>query len=203
MSEHQPDSPRQQEPDSAWHASAAPPQRPLPASRAGKEGLACRCPPGTALLLVRAHELKSCPSTSPTHPGSGNQRLPGVPPLLRREGRFPQAEQGRRQQHGGRATHRCDSPPHSARAEDMPKAPGPCSAAAWPLSLRVVLLHTGRLHLRRVGHAGRGRGGHARRTCHAFARPRRPRAGWEGGGGPNAFPGEEESNPCVSPRPMS
>ena len=50
----------------------------------------CRRRGGIEPLCVSTpHELKSCPSTSPTHPGSGNPILPGMPPLLRREGRLP------------------------------------------------------------------------------------------------------------------
>ena len=184
MSEHQPDSPRQRKPEPPWHASAAPPRGPLPASRAGQETASggrathrgdspphsaraedmpkrpahaaqrpglflcvlCCCTPAGCIFgawgtpeevaaatpAVRAmllqgpvglglaggskcirrrggieplrvstpHELKSCHGTSPTHPGSGNQRLHGMPPLLRHEGRFPQAGQGMRERHG-------------------------------------------------------------------------------------------------------
>ena len=47
------------------------------------------------LRVSTPHELKSCRGTSPTHPGSGNPILPGMPPLLLRNGRFPQAGQER------------------------------------------------------------------------------------------------------------
>ena len=65
-------------------------------------------PAGCSIACFRAHELNLCPSTSPTHPGSGNQLLPGMPPLLRRKGRFPQAGQETREQRGGGTTIRSD-----------------------------------------------------------------------------------------------
>ena len=139
-------------------------------------------PARCSIASSRANELKSCPSTSPTHPGSGNHFLPGMPPLLRRKGRFPQAGQERREQRGNRATLRSDSCLQSARAKGMPTHRAPAHARAGGLASFVhgVLLNTGPSASSAWGHTGRVRGGPRPPHVPSFANPRRPRGGGPG-----------------------
>ena len=83
----------------------ASPRRP----RVGGPGPCIRRRGGIEPLRVSTpHELKSCHGTSPTHPGSGNPILPGMPHLLHRNGRFPQAGRERRDWRGSaRPVHHC------------------------------------------------------------------------------------------------
>ena len=158
-------------------------------------------PAGCRIASFRAHELNLCPSTSPTHPGSGHQILPGMLPLLRREGRCPQAGQGRKEQRTGRGACRGKPAPttRARRRHAQAPDPRPCGSGDLAFFVHGVLLDIRLAASSAWRHAGGVRVGPRPLYVRCCPNLRRPRCG----GGAKPFAGEEESNLCVSPRPMS
>ena len=143
------------------------------------------------LCVPTPHELKSCRGTSPTHPGSRNPILPGMPPLLRRNGRFPQAGQERRGsvRRPDHAPERLSPAIRAGGKHAHAPRPRPCGACGLASFAHGVLLNTGPAASSAWGHTGRVRGGPRPPYVPCFASPPQA-AGW----GPGQMHSPERRN---------